>query len=140
MVILKHCPYVRKEKVVSPAYKSGSPTGPCVANRQSYPCVVPNEIRTSPTHGTPAFTLAPRDWAFYVAAEQRKLVMRTVPKGSAVPTAQELAQVIRKYAAPKRTAVRGLIEAAQAVADAGDLSIPYLRLRAALAAARKQFR
>ena len=67
-------------------------------------------------------------------------MLSTVPRGSAFPSAQELADIIRRYAVPKREAVRELIEAAQAVAEAGDISAPYLRLRAALAAARKQFR
>jgi hypothetical protein len=107
--------------------------------RHLYAVGIPNGPRTPPSHGTPTFTLAPRDWAFYVAAQQRKLVLRTVPRGSAVPSPQELAEVIRKHAAPKRTAVRELIDAAQAVADAGDISPPYLRLRTALAGARKQF-
>ena len=94
-----------------------------------------NEPRTPPTHGTPAFTLAPRDWAFYVAAEQRKLVLRTVPRGSAVPTPQKLAEVIRKYAAPKRAAVRELIDAALAVPDAPDDA----RLQAAVRPVHQHF-
>jgi len=98
---------------------------------------VPNEPRT---YATPSFAIAPHDWAVYVACEQRKLVLRTVPRGSAVPSPQELADIIRKYAVPKRAAVRELIDAAQAVADAGDISASYLRLRDALVAARKQFR
>lgn len=104
---------------------------------------MPNEPQTPvQAHGTPAFANPPyNDWAFAVAAAQRRLIIRTVPRGSAVPSPQELAEIIRVYAVPKKAAVRELIDAAQAVIDATEHGSPeHLRLVRALVDARRQFR
>lgn len=98
---------------------------------------VANESRTpSRTHGTPAFDQPIyNDWSWFVAYEQRGLIVKMVGKGLVLPNPQELAVIIPKHLIPKRAAIRELIEAAEALTE----WTPNCRLIEALKAARKHF-
>jgi hypothetical protein len=101
-----------------------------------YAVSVPNEPQTPRKHhGTPAFAVAAHDWAWHVGGEQRQLLRGIVSRGSALPSPDQLAVIIRKHSAAREAAVRELIDAALVV----DGALDDARLAAAIRAVHQHF-